>query len=65
LFLLDGVMGDALEIDLAIIPVLNKIDLPSAHPEEVRRQVSELLGVDPATILGCSAKTGEGVGKPD
>jgi GTP-binding protein LepA len=51
----------ALENDLAIIPVLNKIDLPSAHPDEVRRQVSELLGIDPATILGCSAKTGEGV----
>lgn len=51
----------ALENDLAIIPILNKIDLPSAHPEEVRRQVSELLGIDPSTILGCSAKTGEGV----
>lgn len=51
----------ALENDLAIIPVLNKIDLPSAHPDEVRRQVSELLGIDPSTILGCSAKTGMGV----
>jgi GTP-binding protein LepA len=51
----------ALENDLAIIPILNKIDLPSAHPDEVRRQVSELLGIDPSTILGCSAKTGEGV----
>ncbi len=51
----------ALENDLAIIPVLNKIDLPSAHPDEVRRQVSELLGIDPLTILGCSAKTGMGV----
>lgn len=51
----------ALDNDLAIIPVLNKVDLPSAHPEEVRRQVSELLGIDPSTILACSAKTGEGV----
>jgi len=51
----------ALENDLAIVPVLNKIDLPSAHPDEVRRQVSELLGVDPSTILSCSAKTGVGV----
>jgi GTP-binding protein LepA len=51
----------ALDNNLAIIPVLNKIDLPSAHPEEVRRQVSELLGIDPASILGCSAKTGMGV----
>lgn len=51
----------ALDNNLSIIPVLNKVDLPSAHPEEVRRQVSELLGVDPSTILACSAKTGEGV----
>ena len=51
----------ALDNDLSIIPVLNKVDLPSAHPEEIRKQVSELLGVDPSTILACSAKTGEGV----
>jgi GTP-binding protein LepA len=51
----------ALENDLAIIPVLNKVDLPSAHPEEVRRQVSDLLGIDEQSILACSAKTGEGV----
>ncbi len=51
----------ALENDLAIIPVLNKIDLPSAHPEEVGRQVGDLLGVDPDEILQCSAKTGIGV----
>ncbi|NLP03185.1 MAG: elongation factor 4 [Fibrobacter sp.] len=51
----------ALDNDLTIIPVLNKVDLPSAHPDEVRRQVSDLLGVDPSTILACSAKTGEGV----
>ncbi|MBD3392875.1 MAG: elongation factor 4 [Chitinivibrionales bacterium] len=51
----------ALEHDLAIIPVLNKIDLPSAHPQEVGRQVADLLGVDPSGIIHCSAKTGEGV----
>jgi len=51
----------ALDNDLSIIPVLNKVDLPSAHPEEVKRQVSDLLGIDPDTILCCSAKTGEGV----
>jgi GTP-binding protein LepA len=51
----------ALDNDLEIIPVLNKVDLPSAHPEEVGRQVAELLGVDRSTILPCSAKTGEGV----
>jgi GTP-binding protein LepA len=51
----------ALDNNLTIIPVLNKVDLPSAHPEEVRRQVADLLGIDPATILSCSAKTGVGV----
>lgn len=52
----------ALENDLEIIPVLNKIDLPSSHPERVTQQVVDLLGVDPSTILHCSAKTGEGTG---
>jgi GTP-binding protein LepA len=51
----------ALENDLAIIPVMNKIDLPSAHPEEVGKQIADLLGVDPAGILRCSAKSGMGV----
>ena len=51
----------ALDGDLAIIPVMNKVDLPSARPEEIRRQISELLGIEPDTILSCSAKTGEGV----
>ncbi|MGA3051329.1 MAG: translation elongation factor 4 [Chitinispirillaceae bacterium] len=51
----------ALDNDLAIIPVINKIDLASARPEEVRRQVSELLGVDQSTMIACSAKSGLGV----
>ena len=51
----------ALENDLTIIPVLNKVDLPSAHPEIVGRQVSELLGVEESALLTCSAKTGAGV----
>jgi GTP-binding protein LepA len=51
----------ALDNNLAIIPVLNKVDLPSARPEEVRKQVAELLGIEPETILACSAKTGLGV----
>jgi GTP-binding protein LepA len=51
----------ALEHDLAIIPVLNKIDLPSAHPEEVAQQISDLLGVDTDEIYSCSAKTGMGI----
>jgi GTP-binding protein LepA len=51
----------AVDNDLTIIPVLNKTDLPSAHPDEVARQIAELLGVDASTILRCSAKSGEGV----
>jgi GTP-binding protein LepA len=51
----------ALDNDLAIIPVVNKIDLPSARPDEVKRQVAELLGVDQASVLPCSAKSGLGV----
>ncbi|MBN1603493.1 MAG: elongation factor 4 [Chitinispirillaceae bacterium] len=51
----------ALENDLAIIPVINKIDLPSARPDEIRKQVADLLGIDNETILACSAKTGLGI----
>jgi GTP-binding protein LepA len=51
----------ALENDLAIIPVMNKIDLPSSHPEEVGKQIADLLGVEQAGILSCSAKSGMGV----
>ena len=51
----------ALDNDLEIIPVMNKVDLPSAHPDDVAKQISDLLGVDMSTILRCSAKTGEGV----
>ncbi|MDR1632188.1 MAG: translation elongation factor 4 [Dysgonamonadaceae bacterium] len=51
----------ALENDLEIIPVLNKIDLPQAMPEEVEDQIVELLGCDRKDILHASGKTGEGV----
>ncbi len=51
----------ALEHDLVIIPVLNKIDLPSAMPEEVEDQIVELLGCPRTDILRASGKTGEGV----
>lgn len=50
----------ALEHDLAIIPVINKIDLPSAHPEMVREQLAD-LGIDPDEAILCSAKTGLGI----
>ena len=51
----------ALENDLEIIPVLNKIDLPSANPEEVTDDIVDLIGCDPEDVLRVSGKTGEGV----
>jgi GTP-binding protein LepA len=51
----------ALEADLEIIPVINKIDLPGAEPERRRDEVADLLGVDPDSILLASAKEGIGV----
>ena len=42
---------------LAIIPVVNKIDLPSAEPERVRDEIVEILDIDPAEVLFCSSKT--------
>ena len=51
----------ALENDLEIIPVLNKIDLPSANPEEVTDDIVDLLGCNPEDIIPASAKTGLGI----
>ncbi|MAX82067.1 MAG: elongation factor 4 [Crocinitomicaceae bacterium] len=51
----------ALDHDLEIIPVLNKMDLPSAMPEEVSDQIVDLIGCDYEDILKASGKTGEGV----
>ena len=51
----------ALENDLEIIPVLNKIDLPSANPEEVTDDIVDLIGCKPEDVLRVSGKTGEGV----
>jgi len=48
----------ALEADLTIIPVINKIDLPSAKPDEVAEDIGALLGVDPVDVLQVSAKAG-------
>ncbi|UII27086.1 translation elongation factor 4 [Fulvivirga maritima] len=53
----------ALEHDLEIIPVLNKIDLPSAMPEEVTDEIVNLIGCDPADVIHASAK--EGIGIPE
>jgi len=53
----------ALEADLEIIPVVNKIDLPSARPDEVAGELQALIGVDPAQVLRVSAKEGTNVGQ--
>ena len=51
----------ALENDLHIIPVLNKIDLPAAQPEKYAEEVAKIIGCDPDDVLRISAKTGQGV----
>jgi len=52
----------ALDADLEIVPVLNKIDLPGAEPERRRDEVADLMGIDPESILEASAKEGTGIG---
>ncbi len=51
----------ALENDLEIIPILNKVDLPSANPEEVTDDIVDLLGCDPEDVIHASGKTGLGI----
>ncbi len=51
----------ALEADLTIIPVINKIDLPAAQPERVAREIEQVVGIPAEDMLRVSAKTGEGV----
>jgi GTP-binding protein LepA len=51
----------ALENDLTIIPVLNKIDLPAADPDRFAKELADLIGGDPADVLRVSGKTGMGV----
>ncbi|MGY1616644.1 translation elongation factor 4 [Geodermatophilus sp. SYSU D00691] len=51
----------ALENDLHIIPVLNKIDLPAAQPEKYAAEIAHIIGCDPGDVLRVSGKTGEGV----
>ena len=53
----------ALENDLEIIPVLNKVDLPSAKPLEVTDEIVDLIGCNPEDVIWASAKTGEGIDK--
>ena len=51
----------ALENDLEIIPVINKIDLPSAEPERVRQEIEDVIGLDASEAILCSAKEGIGI----
>ena len=51
----------AMENDLEVIPVFNKIDLPSADVDRVKREVEEVVGLEVEHVLACSGKTGEGV----
>jgi GTP-binding protein LepA len=51
----------ALDADLHLIPVLNKIDLPAAQPDKYAAEIAGIIGCDPADVLRVSAKTGEGV----
>ncbi len=53
----------ALENDLEIIPILNKMDLPGAQPEEVTDEIVDLIGCDPSDVIPASGKTGLGVDK--
>ncbi len=51
----------ALERNLEIVPVINKIDLPNADIEEVRRQIEDVIGIDASDAICCSAKSGIGI----
>ncbi len=51
----------AIERGLEIVPILNKIDLPAADPENVKQQIEDVLGLDTSDAILCSAKTGAGI----
>ena len=51
----------AIDADLEVVPVLNKIDLPAAEPDRVREQIEEVIGIDAADAVEISAKTGVGI----
>ena len=51
----------ALEHDLEIIPIINKIDLPSADPNEAKREIEEIIGLDVENAITVSAKMGQGI----
>ncbi len=51
----------AIENNLEIIPVLNKVDLPGSDPEKIKKEIEEIIGLDTSNAINCSAKTGEGI----
>lgn len=51
----------AIEMDMEVVPVLNKIDLPQADPERVAEEIEEIVGIDAMDAVRCSAKTGVGI----
>lgn len=51
----------ALDLDVEVVPVLNKIDLPSADPDNAKAEIEDVIGIDASDAILCSAKTGEGV----
>jgi GTP-binding protein LepA len=51
----------ALELNVEVVPVLNKIDLPAADPDNARAEIEDVIGVDASEAIECSAKTGQGV----
>ncbi|MCU4117405.1 translation elongation factor 4 [Mycoplasma zalophi] len=51
----------AMEHDLEIIPIINKIDLPSANPEAVKKEIEDVIGIDASDAILVSAKTGQGI----
>jgi len=52
----------AIEMDLEVLPILNKIDLPQADPDRVCEEIEDIIGIDATEAVPCSAKTGQGIG---
>ncbi|ABM02491.1 GTP-binding protein LepA [Psychromonas ingrahamii 37] len=51
----------AMEMNLEVVPILNKIDLPAADPDRVAKEIEDIIGIDAADAVRCSAKTGVGI----
>ncbi|TKI06778.1 translation elongation factor 4 [Martelella alba] len=51
----------AMDMNLEVVPILNKIDLPAAEPDRVAQEIEDIVGIDATDAVRCSAKTGEGI----